>query len=466
MMNEIRDEHPLHTASLPPGEHDEARAATSASYRAVVGNRPFLALWIAQILSQLAQNLTWIVLGAFVADQTHRATLVSVTTVSALLAPLLFSAAAGVLVDRASKRRVLVGSNLVRVVLTLLFIGSTDLAVAVQTTVIIVLIFIANVVSQFFAPAEAATIPLLVEKRNLIVASSLFNITFNVCQIIPVTLGLLLYSLFGITPLLFGVAALYTGATALVAILPRRTAVVRRMSMESPYAAVGHVVNDLREVWRVLSHDRALRRMLFQINVAPTFTFVFLPLGLIFVPQTFGLAPNSAWILLLPAGVGLIAGAAAMGRIAAHARKETLLHIGLLALGAGITLLGVLALLIDAFHQRPHGVSAQPHNLGLIVPAMVLALLIGLSMALSSIPAQTLIFERTAPQVRGRVLAMQQFVGGALPIIPLLTISPLADLLGTATVMTGLGILIALIGVWSVRIDRGERRHHPSRPLR
>ena len=144
----------LHATPLPPGEE-----TTAASLRDVLRNRPFRFLWIAQICSQLAQNLTWIILGAFVRQQTKQTTLVAVIIVSAMLAQLFLSGFAGVLVDRASKRAVLFNSNVLRVILTLLFI--------------------ANAVAQFFMPAEAATIPLVVEKRNLIAATSLFNITVN-----------------------------------------------------------------------------------------------------------------------------------------------------------------------------------------------------------------------------------------------------------------------------------------------
>jgi MFS family permease len=65
--------------------------------------------------SQLAQNLTWICVGAYVANQTHTNTLVSVIMVSGLLAQLFLSGFAGVVVDRISKRAVLTISNVLRV---------------------------------------------------------------------------------------------------------------------------------------------------------------------------------------------------------------------------------------------------------------------------------------------------------------------------------------------------------------
>jgi len=342
--------------------------------------------------------------------------------------------------------------------------------VGVQTTTIIVLIFVANAVAQFFTPAESSTIPLLVEKRDLIAASSLFNITMNACQVIPVTLGLVLYAVVGIVPVLLGIALLYAAATALVATLPVATTVARPAPIAgSLREAVRHIFGDLREGLRFLSRDPGLRLTLFQINVAPTFLFVFGTLGYAFVQQTFGLTADKAWILLLPAGLGLVIGAALVGRVAVRARKEDLINLGLIAMGVAVAVLGAVAVVVAVFglaagdvggfiaghiHRLPQG----PHNVGLIVPAMVIAFVIGVSMALSTIPAQTLVFERTSEEVRGRVLSMQQLVGGALPIIPLLTISSLADLFGTSTVMTGLGVVIVLVGAFGVHLDRSLRQ--------
>lgn len=452
-----------------------AEEYATASFRDVLNNKPFRSLWIAQICSQLAQNLTWITLGAFVAIQTHKNTLVSIIIVSAMLAQFFLSGFAGVLVDRASKRAVLFGSNITRVFLTLLFIVATPLNVAVQTTAIIILIFVANAVAQFFMPAEAATIPILVEKRNLIAATSLFNITFNACQVIPVTMGLLIFSLIGIVPVLLIVAMLYVAAAALVWLLPPQTAIARPARMAgSLREAAHHVIGDVREALRFLARDPGLRLTIFQINVAPTFLFVFGTLGLRFVHDTFGLSSDRAWILLLPAGVGLVLGALVMGHVTARFRKEDLINVGLLAMGVAVAVLGAVAVITNALYRTAGRVggfistnihhlplAAHPtglHNGALIPPAMLISLVIGLTMAMSTIPAQTLVFERTSESVRGRVLSMQQLIGGAVPIIPLLTVAALADIFGTSAVMTALGIVIVLVGALSVRLDRAMRR--------
>jgi len=476
-------------AALPTAAAPSAATAvpdaSAPGFGVVIRTRPFRALWLAQVCAQLAQNLTWITLGAYVASTaaTGKNTLVATITVSALLAQLILSGIAGVLVDRLSTRAVLVWCNAARVALTLLLLAATRLDPALQVTAIIALIFVVNGVAQFFTPAEAATIPLLVATDQLLAATSLFNITMNACQVLPIIGGLLLLQVAGISPILLGVAVLYAGATMLVATLPHPAspAVAKDASRAAAGpAGVGSVraaARTVRAVWadvrdalRFLARDPGLQLTLFQVNVAPTFLFIFGTLGLTFVQQTFHLAPTHAWILLLPAGVGLVLGALGLGRFMAGRRKEDVITLGLLLMGVGVALLGAVAVVFGAVYRtadragdliarhvhRLPPVPEQLHNAGLIPPAMVIAFAIGLAMALATIPAQTLVLERAAPEVRGRVLSLQQLVGGAIPIIPLLTVAPLADLIGPSAVMTGLGVVIVLVGVSSWRLDRRQ----------
>jgi len=474
-------------AAAPPVDalerDNRASIAAAPGFGVVVRTRPFRALWLAQVGAQLAQNLTWITLGAYVASTatTGKNTLVAAITVSALLAQLLVSGVAGVLVDRLSTRTVLLRCNAARVVLSLLLLAATRLDPALQLPAIIALIFLVNGVAQFFTPAEAATIPLLVAKDKLLAATSLFNITTNACQVLPIIGGLLLLQVAGIGPILLGVAALYAGATGLVATLPHpeggedaSRAADGPDGEESVHAttrAIHALGADIRDALRFLARDPGLQLTLFQVNVAPTFLFIFGTLGLTFVQQTFRLDPTHAWILLFPAGVGLVLGALGLGRFVAGRRKEDAITLGLLLMGAGVALLGAVAVVFgavyrtadragDAIARHVHRLPPVPdrlHNAGLIPPAIAIAFAIGLAMAMATIPAQTLVLERAAPAVRGRVLSLQQLVGGAIPIIPLLTVAPLADLIGPSAVMTGLGVVIVLVGLASWRLDRRRR---------
>jgi MFS family permease len=121
----------------------------------------------------------------------------------------LFSGISGVLVDRVSKRAILVGTNLIRVVGVLGYLAFQKHLIALY-----IITFVVAVISQPFAPAEGSALPLLVRGEQLITANSLFQLTFIASQgvgfaIAPVAIGLLgMPTTLVILAIMFGLAAL------------------------------------------------------------------------------------------------------------------------------------------------------------------------------------------------------------------------------------------------------------------
>ena len=438
-------------------EADDDRAGTTAGYRWVAGNGPFARLWTAQILSQMAQNTVFASMLAQIQQITGSSTNVVFVIASGLLPQVLLSGVAGVLVDRSSKLAVLLASNLLRIGCVLGYLGFQN-----TPWVLYAMVFLSQAIGQFFAPAEAATIPLLVGRRQLMAATSLFNISFSIAQVIPFGLGLLLLSFIGLSRLLWLVIILFALAAALVATLPARTAArpSRAQNTTGIGEAVRRVWGEAREGVRFIARDGSLRLALVQINITPTVLFLFGVLGANYVQRVIHLRPDNLYVLLAPAGLGLIAGSWALGQFCAGMRKERLVVAGLFALAAAVAAMGVLPPLIGAIHARTHLIPARPYQ-ALTYPAMAIALLVGVAMAFSTVPTQAIVFERAAPDMRGRVLAMQQWLGGAVPLLPLLVVGPLVDTIGIEAVLVGVGAAVGLAAWYSMRADwrlRGVRQ--------
>ena len=99
---------------------------------------------------------------------------VSLLLLTFLAPAVFFSAVAGVYVDRLDRRLILIVTNLLRAIFfAIVFFTGGNLAA----------IFILNIaistVTTFFAPAEAAMIPVLVPRRQLLAANGLFTFTLN-----------------------------------------------------------------------------------------------------------------------------------------------------------------------------------------------------------------------------------------------------------------------------------------------
>ena len=81
---------------------------------AVLKNRPFLFLWLAQAFTQIGGNMVIFGLTIIIADTTSSTTAVSALILTFLIPAVLFSALAGVFVDRLDRRLVLIITNVLR----------------------------------------------------------------------------------------------------------------------------------------------------------------------------------------------------------------------------------------------------------------------------------------------------------------------------------------------------------------
>jgi len=220
--------------SAPPAVNQELPTGDTLQHLSgapgVLGNRAFLYLWIAQALSQTALNATVYILIVKVEEWTGSSTALGLLILSFIVPSVVMGVAAGVFVDRWQKKRVLLVTNLLRMVIVASFIplGSAF--------ILVLLINIAySVVSQFFAPAEIAAIPAVVPRRHLIVANGLFNLTMSAAQlagfiffgpILLKSLGGLAFHVDGLVAdggnLAFGLLALSYAACALLISPPSR----------------------------------------------------------------------------------------------------------------------------------------------------------------------------------------------------------------------------------------------------
>ena len=142
-------------------------------------------------MSQTAQNMinfSLLILVRQIVETQHLSqanTAISLLVLAFSSPAVLFSAVAGVVVERADKRTVMIASNALRVVGVLGFLVlNPDWPPLLTLAVLYFLTFFLGTVGQFFGPAQAAAIPVIVNPRELMSANALFNLTFTGSQII------------------------------------------------------------------------------------------------------------------------------------------------------------------------------------------------------------------------------------------------------------------------------------------
>ena len=164
-----------------------AHAAGGMTFTALLLHNPqFRRLWIAQVVSQLGDWFNAVAVYALLLDLTGSATLVAAMMVVQLLPLALVGPLAGVVVDRMSRRTLMIGADLARAVLFagLVFVRSAD-----QIWLAFLLVTLGVIATAFFEPARTAMLPDVVPRESLITANALSAATWAVMLAVGASVG-------------------------------------------------------------------------------------------------------------------------------------------------------------------------------------------------------------------------------------------------------------------------------------
>ena len=431
----------------------------AASERGLLRNRSFLAIWSAQILSQVAANAVTSALIILVAEITHSNTSSSVLILLAVLPAVLFGIAGGVIVDRTDKRLVLVVTNVLRalsVVPLLLFGPSLSVAYAVN--------FLVATVTIFFVPAEAATLPAIVRKRDLMVANSLFTFTFNGAFLVGfILLAPVIVSLYGYELLWAIIVGMFAIASFLCSTLPPAAPPKEHLDVRVAGQVAGMAVAQTRAgLSEAFSHVRSAPMVTWTlVYIALTYTLVAIAGALApgFVREVLRVGERNVVILVGPAGIGVVAGLAFLNVIGGRWRRPNAIGTGLVA--------GFCALLVLAAARPLSEIFARvgAPGLGAAFPAFaaivsITAFFFGISYAFVTVPSMTLLQEELRDDLRGRVFGFLNMLVSVFSLLPLVIVGPIADVWGVAPVFVAAAIVVA--GVWIASRNARERGIRPS----
>lgn len=346
-----------------------------------------------------------------------RSTLMLTFTLPAIL----FGSAGGIFVDRFSKKQVLVGSDLIRGLLTMAIPWLPR-----EFLILLVLTFLISTITQFFAPAEQATIPLLVRRENLMAANALFTTTMMAGLIVGFAVGEPILSLSRTWGEDYGreilVGGLYLVSAGLMQLIP-----IKEAALDPAQLATVHPLSDLKAGLRYLKQNRLVWNAMLQLTMLYS-VFAALTVLTIDLASEIGLKSTQFGFLLAAAGVGMVFGAGILGNWGDRFHHKPLPLIGFLSMAF---VLGVFSFI---------------NNLWL---GLGLSILMGLGASMIGVPMQTLIQQQTPPAMHGKVFGFQNNAVNIALSAPLAITGPLTDAIGLRNVLVGMSLLVILVGVWA-----------------
>jgi Na+/melibiose symporter-like transporter len=397
------------------------------AWNLIVRNRSYRLLLGASLISLSGDWIFSIGMAFYVYAMTGSALASGAIVFAALLPQFLLGSVAGVFVDRWDRRLTMVATN---VALALSLVPVLFVHGAGQLWIVYLTVVAQNSIAQLFTSAEAAFVPAVVPRDQLIVANALNGQNSHIARLAGSALGGLLAAVGGLVTVTVANMASYALAAGLIAMIPARTG-ARPDTVAEP-GATGGARRPWRE-WvdgiRLCGRDPDLSALLVYRMTTRLGEGV---LSALFAPFLIGVVQASAAEYGAVNGiqaVGGITGGAVIAILAARARPVELL-------GFGTLLAGVILLLFSTY----------PLALSGVWPAFLLIAVIGLPMAAVNAGFYTLVQLRSREDARGRVFGATSAAAAAAMLVGSVVGSTLGTGIGVIPVLSVDGVICVIAG--------------------
>lgn len=422
--------------------------AKTLPFIAVLSHRQFLRLWLSQIFSQFAVNITLFLLGLIVYKNTASNAAVSGLFMAYGIPSVLFGLLAGTAVDYIDKRVIILYSCIIRAILVLgLLLTSNYIAV------VYILLFLNAVVTQFFVPAEATLIPKLVPAKHLVSANSLFSFAYYGSIAVGfIVAGPILRFLGPYISLLF-LSFLFILSWWISLKLPASsddTKLVKKLRSLKIGVVIQKLFYSLKSGVAYVRHSPLLFDSVLLLTGTQIIIAMLSTLGPGFADKVLGIDVTDASVFVIgPVILGILLGGFWVGNRGYVYKPAALMNLGIV--GAGLVL-GIIS--VTVYLKRYAGFDWLFTDWIIVPLELVLFFFLGVFNSLLDVPANSVLQKEAEGDMRGRVYGvLGAFVGG-VGILPVMIGGVLADVVGVGKVIFILGLIIIMYGVFRIRYNR------------
>ena len=389
--------------------------------RSLLLHRHLLYLWLGHVISHAGDAIYQLALPWLVLELTGSKTTMSLIALSAYLPAVLFSLFAGVVVDRFSRRGVMMFSDAVRMAIMLLLV-SFLLAGGSSPLVVGLIAFAVASFATLFYPARDALIPDLVPRESLTAANAFMSTSGQFAHLTGPLLAGLLVVWVGLTHL-FTLDALSFAASLTCLALIR----VKPPEKVKPRSGTSGQLSDLLDGIRYVWRKRSLGLLILLTALNNLFIMGPAIIGMpIFVREVLELDFRAFAIIEAFMAGGMLAGSFLVWRFAAPLNATLVLFVGMILDGLTYSLL----YLVGTYGQ-----------------IQALIFLHGIGIPMITISRATIIQTVTPYQYRGRVFSMVNMSVIGLTALSAALVGPLAEIIPIEVIFLGIGLGAASCGI-------------------
>lgn len=392
--------------------------------------RRFFTIWTGQAFSLFGSNVVQFALIWWLTATTGSATVLALASLAGMLPHVLVSPLAGTLVDRWNRRAVMMASDSLIALMTLLLVALFASG-AIQYWHVLVLMAVRSAAGAFHYPAMTASTTLMVPEKHYARVAGVNQALQGAMSIVGPLAGAFLLARLPMQGIL-----LIDVITALMAVVPLLfIAVPQPERKEKP----GVKTSVLGEFLAGLRYVRAWPGMLTIVGLAMLLNFLLTPafsLLPILVTRYLERGVDELALLNTAIGIGVLSGGLLLGVWGGFRRRMLTSMLGIFGIGVGSLLMGVA-------------------SASTFVVAIIGIFIGGLMQPIANGPLHAIMQSVIAPDMQGRVFALLSGLSVAMTPVSLLIAGPVADVLGVRVwyILAGLTCMgVAIYGMFLPRL--------------
>lgn len=408
-------------------------------------NKNLMLLVIGQIVSNIGNSVfitsaAWYIMG--ILSETDSGLYIAIFMSCLLVPTLVFGPFSGVIADKFDRKKIIVGTDLIRgslmLILALLsYFNLMSLALLFSIT------FICAFFETFFNPAVISSVPNLAKKENLSKANSLNSMSWKLSSMIGVSISGFLFHYFGIFGVLLinGISFILSGISETFIDMPKAANSKYRFEINK----IGKdILKDFKEGLIFLKTQRTL---IILVGLALCINIIYYPIFDIIFPKTikFNLDMSAEIYGILKAfiPIGSIIIMFILSLKSLKGKDSKWIINGVVFEGVIILLLGVpLAFFMNLYISS---------SLVLVTYA-VLLMILGIIMGLMNIPLISSFHRLVPDEYRGRFFSLFETASqGSIPI-GLFVFGIMSDRIQPTIIYIAAGLIIISLGLWMSRI--------------
>jgi MFS family permease len=415
-IDRLRQDHPAEGGIVVPSAIDAPVGRFAA-----LDVPAFRNYFIATVVSNIGSWMQIVAQGWLVLSLTDSPFYLGLVGLVRAVPTILLSLIGGVLADRFDRRRILIVTQSVAMISSVLLAALVILDI-VTVWHILTISFISSIFFAADNPTRQALVPDLVGKERLTSAIGLNSAAWNGAAVIGPSIAGVLIAVVGVSGAFLVNAASYLAVMGAVVTMPElpRYGVTKRS-----------VAGQLADGVRYISEHRAIWGILLLIAIPSLGARPYIQMMPVFARDILGLGATGYGVLMAASGIGALFGALAVTSLGNSTRR------GLILLGVTAGL-GVTLVLFSASSW--------------LVPSLVLVVAVGGASTLMMSLANALLQGIVPGEMRGRVMSVYSLIAAGFMPLGSMLLGSLGSLIGVP-LATGLGgVLTIVTAVISARL--------------